>query len=114
MMRRITVHGPAVPRSRGQHASLITCAAVPVPNRRPATSPRLVAGLLYLQHAFDMSDEGVVWRWVENLYWQVFTGETYLQTEPPIDPSSLTRWRKLLGEAGMEGLPAISLMPASD
>jgi hypothetical protein len=61
---------------------------------RPASSPRLIAGLLYLQHAFDLSDEEVVWQWVENPYWQVFTGETYLQTEPPIDPSSLTRWRK--------------------
>lgn len=76
---------------------------------RPATSPRLVAGLLYLQHAFDLSDEEVVWRWVENPYWQVFTGETYLQTEPPIDPSSLTRWRKRLGEAGVEELLAITL-----
>lgn len=73
---------------------------------RPATSPRLIAGLLYLQHAFDLSDEDVVWQWVENPYWQVFTGETYLQTEPPIDPSSLTRWRKRLGEAGVEELLA--------
>jgi IS5 family transposase len=71
---------------------------------RPATSPRLIAGLLYLQHAFDLSDEEVVWQWVENPYWQVFTGETYLQTEPPVDPSSLTRWRKRLGEAGVEEL----------
>ena len=37
---------------------------------RPASSPRLIAGLLYLQHAFDLSDEEVVWRWVENPYWQ--------------------------------------------
>ncbi|MGF6735683.1 IS5 family transposase [Paraburkholderia youngii] len=73
---------------------------------RPASSPRLIAGLLYLQHAFDLSDEDVVWQWVENPYWQVFTGETYLQTEPPIDPSSLTRWRKRLGEAGVEELLA--------
>ncbi len=29
---------------------------------RPATSPRLVAGLLYLQHAFRRSDEAVVAR----------------------------------------------------
>jgi len=58
---------------------------------RPATSPRLIAGLLYLQHAFDLSDDEVVWQWVENPYWQVFTGETFLQTEPPINPSSLTR-----------------------
>lgn len=36
---------------------------------RPATSPRLIAGLLYLQHAFDLSDEEVVWQWLENPYW---------------------------------------------
>ena len=36
---------------------------------RPASSPRLVAGLLYLQHTFDLSDEEVVWQWVENPYW---------------------------------------------
>jgi len=62
-----------------------------------------------LQHAFNLSDEEVVWRWGENPYWQVFTGETYLQTEPPIDPSSLTRWRKRLGEAGVEELLAVTL-----
>ncbi|CAH2807772.1 MAG: hypothetical protein CPDRYMAC_0259 [uncultured Paraburkholderia sp.] len=28
---------------------------------RPAMSPRLIAGLLYLQHALDLSDEEVVW-----------------------------------------------------
>ncbi|MGK2833528.1 IS5 family transposase, partial [Ralstonia pseudosolanacearum] len=79
---------------------------------RPATSPRLIAGLLYLQHAFDLSDEEVVWQWVENPYWQVFTGETTLQTEPPIDPSSLTRWRKRLGEAGVEELLAETIEAA--
>ena len=79
---------------------------------RPATSPRLIAGLLYLQHAFDLSDEDVVWQWVENPYWQVFTGETFLQTEPPIDPSSLTRWRKRLGEAGVEELLAATIEAA--
>lgn len=79
---------------------------------RPATSPRLIGGLLYLQHAFDLSDEEVVWQWVENPYWQVFTGETYLQTEPPIDPSSLSRWRKRLGEAGVEELLAETIEAA--
>ena len=79
---------------------------------RPASSPRLIAGLLYLQHAFDLSDEEVVWQWVENPYWQVFTGETYLQTEAPIDPSSLTRWRKRLGEAGVEELLAETIEAA--
>ena len=35
---------------------------------RPAAEPRLVAGLLYLQHAYRLSDEAVVARWVENPY----------------------------------------------
>ena len=71
---------------------------------RPALAPRLVAGLLYLQHTFDASDEAVVNTWVENPYWQHFCGEVYLQTEAPIDPSSLTRWRKRIGEEGVETL----------
>lgn len=71
---------------------------------RPATSPRLVAGLLYLQHTFALSDEDVVWGWVENPYWQLFCGETWFQHRPPIDPSSLTRWRKRIGEEGLEWL----------
>jgi IS5 family transposase len=65
-----------------------------------------VAGLLYLQHTFDASDEAVVNTWVENPYWQFFYGETYLRTELPTDPSSLTRWRKRIGEEGVETLLA--------
>ena len=76
---------------------------------RPALPPRLVAGLLYLQHTFDCSDELVVNTWVENPYWQYFTGETYLQTQSPIDPSSLTRWRKRIGEEGVETLLLVTI-----
>ncbi|KKB63744.1 transposase [Robbsia andropogonis] len=79
---------------------------------QPASSPRLIAGLLYLQHAFDWSDEDVVWQWIENPYGQVFTGETYFQTTPPIDPLSLTRWRKGLGEARVEELLAETIEAA--
>lgn len=71
---------------------------------RPATSPRLVAGLMYLQHAHGLSDEAIVARWVENPYFQHFCGETFFQHRPPIDPSSLTRWRKRIGEEGVEWL----------
>ena len=79
---------------------------------RPALSPRLVAGLLYLQHANDASDEAVVATWLENPYWQYFCGETYLQTELPIDPSSLSRWRKRIGEEGVEVLLAVTIEAA--
>ena len=79
---------------------------------RPALRPRLVAGLLYLQHANDASDEAVVAMWLENPYWQFFTGEEYLQIESPIDPSSLTRRRKRIGEEGVETLLMVTIEAA--
>ena len=64
----------------------------------------MISGLLYLQHTFACSDEDLVWTWVENPYWQHICGETYFQHEQPIDPSSMTRWRKRVGEEGFEWL----------
>lgn len=80
---------------------------------RPATAPRLVAGLLYLQHTFALSDEEVVWGWIENPYWQLFCGEIWFQHNPPIDPSSLTRWRQRIGAEGMEWLLAQTIKAAT-
>ena len=71
---------------------------------RPATPPRLVAGLMYLQHAWRLSDEAVIARWVDSPYVQHFTGETFFQHQPPIHPSSLSRWRDRIGEEGAEWL----------
>ena len=71
---------------------------------RPATPPRLVAGLMYLQHLHRLSDEAVVARWVENPYYQHFTGETFFQHQPPIHPSSLSRWRDRIGDEDAEWL----------
>jgi transposase, IS5 family len=80
---------------------------------RPAIAPRLVAGLLYLQHTFALSDEEVVGRWVENPYWQLFCGETWFQHHPPIDPSSLTRWRQRIGAEGLQWLLAQTICAAA-
>jgi len=60
---------------------------------RPATPPRLAAGLLCQQHACQLSDKAVVARRVENPYDQRRTGETFFRHRPPIDPSSRTRSR---------------------
>jgi IS5 family transposase len=68
----------------------------------PATEPRLVAGLLYLQHAYWLSDEAVVARWIENPYYQPFTGESFFLHGLPIDASSLPRWQGRIGEEGVE------------
>jgi len=79
---------------------------------RPALDTRLMASLLYLKHTFAMSDEDVVERWVENPYWQHFSGERYFQHEVPCDPSSLVRWRQRIGEEGCEWLLEHSIKAA--
>jgi IS5 family transposase len=63
----------------------------------PGKATRLMVGLHYLKHAYNESDESVVARWVENPYWQYFCGETHMQHDCPIDPSSMTRWRQRVG-----------------
>lgn len=68
----------------------------------PAKATRLMVGLQYLKYAFNESDESVVARWIENPYWQYFCGFTYMQHELPLDPSSLSRWRKRVGAERLE------------
>ena len=70
----------------------------------PGKPIRLMVGLHYLKHAFNESDEGVVEHFIENPYWQYFCGYEYFQHEFPIDPSSMTRWRKRVGERGIKKL----------
>ena len=66
-------------------------------NGAPAKDIRLVVGMLYLKHAFNESDESLVERWVENPYWQYFCGFETMQHEPPLHPTSLTKWRQRIG-----------------
>jgi IS5 family transposase len=71
---------------------------------RPPAPTRLLVALHYLKYTFDLSDEGVLLQWVENPYWQYFSGEKFFQHEAPIDPSSMSRWRTRVGDAGAEQL----------
>src|ERR1700688_2565280 len=68
----------------------------------PGISTRLMVALHYLKYQHDLSDEDVVALWIENPYWQHFSGMRHFQHRMPIDPSSMTRWRKRLGDAGAE------------
>ena len=52
----------------------------PSPEGRPALHPRLVAGLMCLRQPHGLSDEAVLARWVENPYFQHFTGEAFFKT----------------------------------
>jgi IS5 family transposase len=71
---------------------------------RPAKPTRLMVGLHYLKYTYNLSDEAVVEMWIENPYWQHFCGELYFQHQFPIDPTSMTKWRNRIKDAGMEKL----------
>lgn len=79
---------------------------------RPGCSTRLMVGLHYLKYAFNESDESVVARWVENPYWQYFCGFEEMQHQCPIDPSSLSRWRKRVGAERLEKLLQVTVQVA--
>jgi|SRR5882672_1207417 len=71
---------------------------------RPRLAIRLMASLLYLKHAFKLSDEELVERWAENVVWQHFSGMDYYEPRLPCDASQIGRFRAALGEAGVEEL----------
>lgn len=71
---------------------------------RPRLPIRLMAALLYLKHAFDLSDEELVARWSENVIWQYFSGQEYYTPEQPCDATQIGRFRTAIGEAGVEEL----------
>ena len=71
---------------------------------RPGLPIRLLVALHYLKHAYNVSDEAVVERFLENPYWQYFCGCEFFQHTFPLDPTTLVKWRKRIGPKGMEKL----------
>jgi len=76
---------------------------------QPPLPTRLMAGLSILKHTFDLSDEELERRWVENPYFQFFCGLEHFCHKAPFDRSSLSRWRTRMGEARLEILLQESL-----
>ena len=79
---------------------------------RPGLPTRLMVGLHYLKYLFDESDETVVAKFIENPYWQHFCGCLYFEHELPCHPTSLVKWRRRLGAAGVEKLLTETLSTA--
>jgi transposase, IS5 family len=73
---------------------------------RPRVPLRIMIALLYLKHAFNESDEGVVDRWGETPTWQFFSGQAYFEHRRPCDATTLVKFRQLLGDEGVEELLA--------
>src|SRR3954463_7367193 len=80
---------------------------------RPPLPTRLMAGRALFKHTYDLSDEGLCERWVENPYYQFFCGEEFFQLRLVFDRSSLTRWRNRMGEERLQALLQESLSVAT-
>lgn len=81
---------------------------------RPRVPLRIMIALLYLKHAFNESDEGVVARWADTPRWQFFSGCAYYEDRQPCDATTLVKFRQLLGEEGVEELLAQTINVAVD
>ncbi len=82
------------------------------PAGRPRLNTRLMVSLLYLKHAFNFSDEDLVQTWSENIYWQHFGGMIFFEPNMPCDATQVGRFRRALGEAGVEELLAKTIETA--
>ena len=71
---------------------------------RPKLPIRLMASLVYLKSCFNLSDEEVCARWSENILWQYFSGMEYYEHRLPCDATQIGRFRRVLGEEGLEQL----------
>ena len=69
---------------------------------RPRLSIRLMASLLYLKNSFNLSDEELVQRWSENVVFQYFSGQEYYEPRLPCDATQIGRFRRAIGEEGLE------------
>jgi IS5 family transposase len=76
---------------------------------RPAKPIRLMVSLLILKQLYNLSDESMVDRWVENPYFQFFSGETVFQWSFPCHSTDLVYFRKRIGEEGVKKIFQISI-----
>ena len=76
---------------------------------RPSVPIRTIVWLLLLKQMYNLGDETVVERYLENPYWQHFCGEVYFQYKLPFDPSDFVHFRKRIGEKGMNKIFRMSI-----
>jgi|TARA_Y100000294_G_scaffold13835_1_gene12346 IS5 family transposase len=80
---------------------------------RPAEPVRFMIGMFLLKHTYTLSDEQVWDRWVHDPYFQYFTGEEFFQHTLSHERSSMSHWRKRIGDR-LDILLQMSLRIAHD
>jgi len=71
---------------------------------RPSIPIRTIVGLLLLKQMYNLGDETVLERYLENPYWQHFCGEIYFQYNLLFDPSDFGHLRHRIGTEGMKNI----------
>jgi IS5 family transposase len=70
-------------------------------NGRTGKPIRLMVGLLILKHLRNVSDEGIVEQWSENVYYQYLCGMEEFHSGPPCTSSEPVHFRKRIGASGI-------------
>jgi IS5 family transposase len=96
----------------GSNVMLASAGVSPAGRRRLPI--RLMAALLYLKHAYDLSDEALVEQWKGNVFFQYFSGMDYYESRLPCDATQIGRFRRAIGEAGVEELLKATIEAAVD
>jgi IS5 family transposase len=76
---------------------------------RPAKPVRLMVSLMLLKQMYNLGDETVIAQWVQNPYWQYFSGEKTFQWKYPVEPSDMVHFRKRVGEEGIKKILEITI-----
>lgn len=69
---------------------------------KPSKPIRLMVSLLILKQLRNLSDESVVEQWVENVYYQYFSGMLQYTNQRPCVATELVEFRKRIGTEGVE------------
>lgn len=77
-----------------KHRSRFPKAGLSAPGLPLPSSLRLMDSLLYLKHAYKLSDEKLVERWAENVHWQFVSGMTFYEPRVPCDATQARALRR--------------------
>lgn len=82
----------------------------------PAKPIRLMVSLLIIKQLKNLEDETLIKEWVQDPYFQYFSGASEFQWEIPCAPSDLVHFRHRLGRQGIEKILEVSIrvQPARD
>jgi transposase, IS5 family len=75
----------------------------------PSVPLRIMLCLNMLKLVFEVGDKAVLDEWLENPYWQYFSGEVYFKHQPPCSVSEFNHFRKRIGKDGEDKIKKLAI-----